>query len=383
MKRFFLSFLIFAVSVGMFAQKGKVASALNFIEAGNLDKAKEAIDRAEVNEKTKDWGRTYYAKARLAQASYESTDAKMKKLFTDPLLVAYENYLKAIKLDDKGSIEKLVTLQVGQLGNDFLVWAGEEFDAENYDKSLAAFETLIDLQQKDFYISTLDTVLLFNAGIVSINAKQYDKAINYFNRCIEMGHGEAAPYEYLNSIYITLGDNENAERVLVEAFEKYPEAQNVLLSLIQFYLVNEMDQEAFSYIQKAMAADPGNYRLFWAEGVLYMKQDKLEEATVALGKSIEIEPDFFDTQYNMGVCYYNMGVNMFDKANEIMDNAKYNAAVEEAKKVFAKAIPYMERALELKDDDLDTMKSLKELYYRLQMTDKYNAIVSRIEEIEG
>ncbi|MEZ5010439.1 MAG: tetratricopeptide repeat protein [Bacteroidales bacterium] len=328
-------------------------------------------------------GQDILCQGKACRASYESTDAKMKKLFTDPLLVAYENYLKAIKLDDKGSIEKLVTLQVGQLGNDFLVWAGEEFDAENYDKSLAAFETLIDLQQKDFYISTLDTVLLFNAGIVSINAKQYDKAINYFNRCIEMGHGEAAPYEYLNSIYITLGDNENAERVLVEAFEKYPEAQNVLLSLIQFYLVNEMDQEAFSYIQKAMAADPGNYRLFWAEGVLYMKQDKLEEATVALGKSIEIEPDFFDTQYNMGVCYYNMGVNMFDKANEIMDNAKYNAAVEEAKKVFAKAIPYMERALELKDDDLDTMKSLKELYYRLQMTDKYNAIVSRIEEIEG
>jgi len=383
MKRIFISFLIFVVSIGLFAQKGKVASALNFIDMGNLEKAKEAIDGAEVNEKTKEWPRTYYAKGRLAQAAYESDDAKAKGLYTDPLLVAYESYMKAITLDDKDAMSKLITLQVAQLSNDFLMWAGDEFEAENYDKSLQAFETLIELQKSDVYVSVLDTVLIFNAGIVAINAQDYDKAIEYFNECIRMEHGEAAPYEYLHSIYNTLEDPANAEKALKDAIVKYPEAQNILLSLIQFYLVNEKDKEAFDYINMALETDPDNYRLHWAEGVLYMKQDRLDEAIVALGRSIELEPDFFDTQYNMGVCYYNKGVAMFDAANDIMDNKKYNEAVEEAKKVFAMSVPYMEHALELKADDMDTMTSLKELYYRLQMTDKYNEISKKIEELGG
>lgn len=383
MKRFFLSFLILIISAGVFAQKGKVNSTLNYVDNGNLEKAKEAMDGAEVHEKTKDWPKTYYAKGRLAQATYESNDAKIRKLYDEPLMVAYNSYLKSIELDDKDRMSKMVILQIPQLSNDFLTWAGEEFEAENFKKSLAAFETLISLQKSDLYIGMFDTVLLFNAGIVAINAEEYDKALDYFEQCIEMEYGDSQPYEYMHSIYNTRGDMENAEKILIAAFEKFEDSPNVMLSLIQFYLVNEMDKEAMEYITMAKADDPNNYRLYWAEGVLYMKQERYEDATVALAKSIELEPEFFDTQYNMGVCYYNMGVNMFEIANDILDNEKYNAAVEEAKEVFAKAIPYMEKALELNPDDVATMTSLKELYYRLQMTEKYDAITKKLDEIEG
>jgi tetratricopeptide (TPR) repeat protein len=280
-------------------------------------------------------------------------------------------------------MSKMVILQIPQLSNDFLTWAGEEFEAENFKKSLAAFETLISLQKSDLYIGMFDTVLLFNAGIVAINAEEYDKALDYFEQCIEMEYGDSQPYEYMHSIYNTRGDIENAEKILIAAFEKFEDSPNVMLSLIQFYLVNEMDKEAMEYITMAKADDPNNYRLYWAEGVLYMKQERYEDATVALAKSIELEPEFFDTQYNMGVCYYNMGVNMFEVANDILDNEKYNAAVEEAKEVFAKAIPYMEKALELNPEDVASMTSLKELYYRLQMTEKYDEITKKLDEIEG
>jgi tetratricopeptide (TPR) repeat protein len=383
MKRFFLSLLITVVSLGLFAQKGKVASALNYIDAGELGKAIEALDGTETNEKTKDWAKTYYAKGKLAQALYNSKDEKLKAKFDDPLIVAYHNYLKVIELDDKGSVSKTIPLQIAALSNDFLIWAGEEFESENYAVSLKAFETAIEIQKSDLYAGTLDTVLLFNAGIVALNAEEYDKSLAFFNQCIEMEHAEDAPYEYIHSIYNIIDDPENAEMILIKGYERYPEAQNLLMNLIQFYIVNEKDDEALEYIEQAKASSPNNHRLHWAEGVLFMKQDKLEKATVALGKSIEIDPDFFDTQYNMGVCFYNMGVELFTAANDIVDNAKYNAAVEEAKLVFAKAIPYMERALELNETDLDSMRSLKELYYRLQMTEKYDEIVQRIADNGG
>jgi hypothetical protein len=42
----------------------------------------------------------------------------------------------------------------------------------------------------------------------------------------------------------------------------------------------------------------------------------------------------------------------------------------------------MEKAIELKPDDIYTMRSLQELYYRLKQTDKYNAIKAKLDVID-
>jgi len=73
---------------------------------------------------------------------------------------------------------------------------------------------------------------------------------------------------------------------------------------------------------------------------------------------------------------------MFVKANDIMDVDKYNAAIEEAMSVFSKALPYMEKANQLKADDLYALRGLKELYYRLRMTDKYNEVKAKLDVLE-
>lgn len=382
MKRFFLSLLISVFVLGGFAQKGKVNSALSLIDAKNLTKAKEAIDAAIVHDKTVDYPKTYYVQGRLAQASYEAKDQNLN-LYTDPLMVAYESYLKAMKLDEKSQIDKLIIIQFPILSNDFLEWAISEFEAENYEKALSAFETLIEIQASDKYMGAVDTAVVFNAGLTAYNAKDYEKALMYYDQCIEMDYEGGTPYLRKYLTYSDMGDLENAEETLVEAFQKYPEDDQVLLQLIDFYLINEMDDAAFAYISKAKEKDNANFSLYWAEGVLYMKQDKYDEAIVALNKSIELKPDLFDTQFNMGVCYYNKASSMFDAANDIMDNAKYNAAVDEAMLVFEQALPYMERANELKPDDKATLTSLRELYYRLKMMDKYEEVKARITELEG
>lgn len=383
MKKFFLSFLITLIAVGGFAQKGKVSSALNFIDAGNLEKAKEAIDAAVVHEKTKAWPKTYYAQGRLAQALYESGDNKLMTLIEDPLIVAYESYLKSMELDEKTTMQKLITIQYPMLSNDFLSWGIAEFEAENFSKSLIAFEKLIEMQASEIYPGMIDTAVVYNAGLTAYNAKEYDKAILYYDKCIEMGYEASSPYLRKYLTYSDMEDLDNAEKTLIAAFEKFPENQDVLLQLIDFYLVNGKDDAAFEYISVAKESNPDNFSLFWAEGVLYMKQDKYDEAIAALKKSIEIKPDLFDTQFNLGVCFYNKASSMFDAANDIMDNAEYNKAVEEALEVFSKAIPYMEKAHELRPDDVSTLTSLRELYYRLKFNDKYEEVKAKLAELEG
>lgn len=383
MKRFILSVLITAISLGLFAQKGKVASALNYVETGSLDKAKAAIEEALVNEKTATWPKTFYARGRVAQALYESGDAKNQAMYDDILVVALNSYNKSMELDDKSSMEKLIIMQLPMLSNDFLTWAIAEFQAENYQKSLLAFEKLIEIQESEIFVGSVDTAVVYNAGLAAYNAKEYDKANEYFYRSIELKYGETSPFLLIYQGFMDREDLDNAEKVLLEAFEAFPTDQDLLLNLIQFYITNEKDQDAFAYIAKAKESDPDNFTLYWAEGALLLKQEKYDEAIAALGKSIELNPDFFATHYNMGVCYYNKASLMFDEASSIMDNAKYNAAVEVAKGVFAKAVPFFEKARALNPEDRDTLTSLKELYYRLGMTDKYDEVMARIAELEG
>ena len=42
----------------------------------------------------------------------------------------------------------------------------------------------------------------------------------------------------------------------------------------------------------------------------------------------------------------------------------------------------MEKALDLKPDDVYALRSLKELYYRLKMTDKYNAAKAKLDVLD-
>ena len=106
MKKYFLLIAAISISFAAMSQKGKVTSALSYIDQGALDKAKEALDQAFVDEKSKDWFNTYFAKGKLCQASFESENPKFKEFYPDPLQEAYVSYEKAIELDTKGGIRE-------------------------------------------------------------------------------------------------------------------------------------------------------------------------------------------------------------------------------------------------------------------------------------
>ena len=164
--------------------------------------------------------------------------------------------------------------------------------------------------------------------------------------------------------------------------DKFPGDKNVTLQLIDLYIKAGKNEDALKNLEVAKAADPGNYSLYFAEGIIYLNENKFDQSIEDLTKSVELKSDLYDSQYGLGAAYINKASDMFVKANDIMDVNKYNAAIEEAMAVFAKALPYMEKANELKPDDLFAMRSLKELYYRLKMTDKYDAIKAKLDKLE-
>jgi len=384
MKKLFLLLTVISISFSAIAQKGKVTSALSFIDQGTLDKAKEAIDQAMVNEKTMNWFNTYFAKGKLCQAVYKSEDPKFKAYYTDPLGEAYAAYEKAMALDTKGSTKKkiITNMVYNSLALDLYSQGGAQFEAKDFDGALKSFETQIKITESDNYVGITDTGMYYNAGLAAANSGKHTEAIKYFEKCAEMQYLGVTPYFQISQSYLEMGDTLKAEELLKGLETKYAGDKNVTLQLIDLYIKAGKNDEALKYLQVAKAADPENFSLWFAEGIIYLNQSKYDESITNLTKSIELKSDLYDSQYGLGAAYINKASDMFLKANDIMDVNKYNAAIEEAMSVFGKALPYMEKAYELKPDDVFAMRSLKELYYRLKMTEKYDAIKAKLDVLE-
>jgi tetratricopeptide (TPR) repeat protein len=390
MKKFFLLLAAVSISFGAMAQKGKVTSALSYIDQGILDKAKEALDLASANEATASWFNTYFAKGRLAQATFASKDPKFTSLYADPLAEAYTNYEKAMELDPKGTIKKKII--TGTIYNilavDFYNQGGTRFEAKDYTGALKSFESQIKITESELYAGAIDTGMYYNAGLAAVNSSKYEEAIKYFQKCADMKYMGVSPYFQMSETYMALGDTAKAETTLQGLQGKFPNDKGVVLQLIDLYIKSNKNAEAQKYIQVAKADDPGNYSLYYAAGIIYLNENKYDEAIPELTKSIELKGDLYDTQYGLGAAYINKAADMFKKANDIIDVKEYTKAIDEANAVYAKALPYIEKAHELKPEDTFAMQNLMELYYRLKAKDpayapKYDAIKAKLDAVKN
>jgi tetratricopeptide (TPR) repeat protein len=389
MKKVFLLIAAISISFGAIAQKGKVTSAQSYIDQNLLDKAKESLDQALANESTANWPNTYFVKGKLCQASFESKDPKFNSFYPDPLEEAYASYEKAMELDPKGTMKKkiITSLVYNSLAVNLYSQGSARFEAKDYAGALKSFETQIKITEGDKYVGAVDTGMYYNAGLAAINSSKYTEAIKFFEKCAEMKYQGITPYFQIYQSYLGLGDTTKAESVLTGLASKFPDDKNITLNLIDLYIKSNKTEEALKYIKVAKEKDPNNYSLFFATGIIYLNKGQNDEAIVELTKSIEIKPDLYDTQYGLGAAYINKAADMFKAANEIMDVKKYADAVDQANAVYAKALPYMEKALELKPNDVYAMRSLKELYYRLKTKDpslapKYDALKAKLDAID-
>ena len=383
--------LLFAVTC-VFAQKGKVTSAKSYKDAGNLDKAVATIEEAidATNPKTEssiNWAGTWEARGEIYQALFKSKDENHKKLSEDPLTIAFDSYLKALALDEKDKFSKSVKIKLTLLISDLSNQAVVAFNEENYEKALRSFEQIMAVEQTPIFKAddptSVDTVVIFNAGLAAYNAQKYDKAIEYYRNAAKYKYSGARTYQLISTSYMQKKDTIGALDALKEGLAEYPGNGTILVEVINIYLNANKVDEALKYLNLAISEDPKNSSYFFAKGTLFDKLQKPEEAAECYLKAIEYKDDYFDAYYNLGALYYNKGVKQIDVANAVPSNKpdKYEEEKVKADAEFTKAIPYMEKAHELNPADKFTMESLKTLYYRLKMLDKHAEIIEKMKNL--
>jgi tetratricopeptide (TPR) repeat protein len=381
--------LALIVVIAACSPRAKVTSSQSLKDTGKLAEAlatiEEAIDPNQENaEKTLEWPRTWEVRGDIYQAIYQSKDKKVKALAEDPLTEALESYKKALELDETGKFANSLKVKLTLLTNDLTNQAVEAFNEEDYNKALRSFEQILDVQEVDVVKQdnpeVVDTVIIFNAGLAAYNAENYDKAIKYYTEAAEYGYNEARTYNLISSAYLLKKDTLGAVQALQSGFEKYPENNDILRSMIQVYLDLDRTDDAMKYLELAIKQDPKNPMFYFAQGTLFEKMENYDRAIDSYEKSIEADDSFFNAYYNLGALYYNEGVKQIDVANSVptSNNEQYAKELAKADEWFEKALPYMEKCHELNPEDTSTMESLKNLYYRLKDMDNYNLMLEKL-----
>jgi len=395
MRKIILLFAIFSfLGVSAFAQKGKVISARSLKDSGKLEKALETINIAidENNEKSKksiNWPTTWVVRGDIYRAIYASKNANDKKLAENPLQIAYDSYKKAMELDEKDKLKNSMKINLTMMTQDFTNQAVTAFNDKNYNKALTSFKSILEIdklplmQEKDKPAS-IDTTIIFNAGLAAYNAENYDEAIKYYGEATKYGYKENTPYELMAQCYLNQKDTLKTLEVLHDGFEKYPQSSSILTTMINIYLKTNKIDDAIKYLDIAIKQDPTNATFYFASGSLYDKTKQTDHAIKAYSKAIELNPKYFDAYYNLGAIYYNKGVAQVDIANAVPTNdpKKYEIEKEKADEQFRKSIPFMEKASEINPKDTYSLESLKTLYYRLKMMDKFDEVSKKIEDIK-
>ncbi|MCU4173546.1 tetratricopeptide repeat protein [Carboxylicivirga sp. N1Y90] len=391
MKRVALFAILMLTVSAVFAQKGKVSAASGYLDTNDFEAAQKAIDVALEHEKSINWPKTYIVAAKVYTELYKNgKDA-------DGIKKAVDFYKKAIELDQKGDhkgkgigkYEKEIKLQLTFFKPDLTNSGIEGFNTEDFNQALFAFENVLYINSLPVMAeegAAVDTSIIYNCALAAYNAKNWEKAEEYFNKAIDYKYGGGDAILLLDQVFDETGDSVKLAQNLQRGFELFPEDSRILTSLIQFYLDSKQNDAALDYLNTAIEKDPSNPSFYYARGVLFESIDK-EEAISNYEKCLEIDDNFFNSLYNIGVIYFNKGVEQQGIANDKTTTKEYNAAIEVANGYWEQALPYLEKAHLVQPESqsvgekVAVLETLKGLYYRFENMDKYNEVKAKIEAL--
>jgi tetratricopeptide (TPR) repeat protein len=302
--------------------------------------------------------------------SYEET----KPLYNNPLPVAKEALDKAMELDVDKKLTKKILDGYEKLADLFERQAIEAFLKEDFNGSYNNFKESVAIGQMPIMEGVaIDTSTIVNTGMAASRADLTDESIKYYELALSYHYPEPKLYGYLYHLYLAKSDTTKGVNFLTEGFDKYPDNQEIVVELINYYLLAGKGDQALEYIKIAQGKDPNNVSLIFAEATLYDKQGKLKLAIEKYLKCIEIDPTYFNAYYNLGVAYYNHAQKLYDDANNAPNN-EYKAIVEKGDNELKNAIPMMKKCYELRPEDRTSLETLKSIYYRLKMMDDYKEV---------
>lgn len=222
----------------------------------------------------------------------------------------------------------------------------------------------------------------FNIYFTAYQAKRFDICEKYFEEAMKFEDENSHSFVVSSrpQMFLQKGDTvawANELRSMIKADPHSSNAEVAAQNLLAYYSTKGVDKMT-AFAQELLDADPNNKIANYGMGYVYVSQQKFAEAAKYYEKCVEIDPNYFDGNYQCGFCYYQIGL---ENGRKISDKkyASQAAADKEAetkvKSYLRKALPYFERARDLRPEEPERWASeLKVIYNNLNMKDKAKAL---------
>jgi tetratricopeptide (TPR) repeat protein len=376
MKKTILTLVAAAALHTASAQNSAVTNAILFQRQGTLDKARTEIDKAVTNEKTSTKAKTWYTRGEIYDAMVSSPVYGKALPAGEGAKIAFESYQKAIQLDGKdGEFGKQASAKLDGLYGLALNAGVENYNGKNYDEALKSYQMAQQIRPQD-------TTAYLYAAYAAAAKEDFSAAKEQYTKLQGIGYKSPQMYTALMQMARQEKNNAEAAKVLQQALQAYPTNKSFMLEDLNADLSSGRSKEALAKIDKAIAADPKNANLYAVKGSLLDQAKQPAQALEAYKKAVEIEPENFDANFNLGVYNYNKAADLYTKASKMSlaeyqkSGKKYEA---DGKKYFQDSLPYFEKALQVQPNDRATISSLQKAYLRVGRTADSERMSAKLE----
>lgn len=278
-----------------------------------------------------------------------------------------------------------------------------------------------------------DVEKLYFAANYAVNAKEYEKALQYYQKLKSLNYsGESTAYyaksvitekeDYFGNtpdakvdrdaktklklytnprdekipskrpeilknialILVELGKSEDAKIALKEARIESPEDVGLIISESDLYLKSNDMVNYKRLIYEALEKNPNNADLVFNLGVISYNNKEIVDAEKYYLRAIEIDPKYVNAYLNLAILKLDSEKILIEKMNKLGTSApemkKYDILKKLREEVYKGAIPYLEKVTELDSNNIEAMRTLMGVYNALEMTDKSKVLREKLKK---
>ncbi len=221
---------------------------------------------------------------------------------------------------------------------------------------------------------------IFNLGSSYSKIGQYDMAIPYFTKVIEINPKQVLCYSYRGFAYFKLGQWDNAIADFSKVIEITPNQLKVYLDQgVSYYNLGLWDK-AIADFSKMLDINPKSKEAYYNRGIAYGTIGQIDKSIADYSNAIEIDPKYIDPYLNLSVLYFEQknfdaaiditkkGIEQDPKDAGLYDNLAYYYM---EKGDNENAVSNFNKCLEIDNKNIDATLGLAIAYYN--KGDKTNA----------
>jgi len=303
---------------------------------------------------------------------------RTKSVYENPTSEAFKCFNKASELDKAGKLNLKIFEDFNKLKVQLKKNGINAYYRGDKEEALTYFEMVLVINKLPVLNGQIDTIMIQYSGIIAREMNQYERAIKHYDDLVLVDN-QPNTYLLIKEDYLKLKDTVSAVATMEKALLKYPDTLNVVANLVDLYIRTNRISDGLKTIESTIAKNPEKGEFYYWKGRLQLNttdEDRITKALASYEESIKKTPSLYYAYYDIGYIYFLQGQDLFERAGDEKDKVYREEMITLGNENYNKSLPNLEKALELntsnRDIQRETLDTLKRVYYKLQMTEKYD-----------